>query len=132
MLSKLIPVFAGLVLGKEIYFKSLFLLKYLSKSASDFVPLKQITLKFLCLAIKSSGSFGATKAMIEIDKKAEKLQRLMNDEIGSITYKKWRQRYTEERAGHFHGIDQAQQRNNEAKWQKLLQFLVELTGTKDV
>lgn len=33
MLSKLMPVFAGLVLGKEIYLMSFFLSKYLSKSA---------------------------------------------------------------------------------------------------
>lgn len=63
MLSKLIPVFAGLVLGKEIYFKLLFLSKYLSKSASAFVPLKPITFKFLCPAMKSSKSFGSSSSI---------------------------------------------------------------------
>ncbi len=48
MLSKSIPVFAGLVLGKEIYFIPLFLSKYLSKSSCDFVPLNPIIFKFMC------------------------------------------------------------------------------------
>tara|TARA_R110002124_G_scaffold80533_1_gene213108 strand:+ start:1129 stop:1293 length:165 start_codon:yes stop_codon:yes gene_type:complete len=54
MLAKSIPVFAGLVLGKEIYVISESLLKYRSKSVSDLVPLNPIILKFLCPEIKPS------------------------------------------------------------------------------
>ena len=66
ILSKSMPVFAGLVLDNKIYFISLFLSKYLSKSACDLIPIKAIIFNFFCLKIKLSKSFGSSSLILSM------------------------------------------------------------------
>lgn len=74
-----------------------------------------------------------TKQLAEVNKKVDRLEeRLMNDEIDGITYKKWLQKYSMERALLSDALLKATINVTDNKWKRIEALLPELTSLKNI
>ncbi|WP_312788848.1 recombinase family protein [Sphingobacterium sp.] len=73
------------------------------------------------------------RQLAELDKKLDRLEeKLINDEIDSATYKKWMNRYSQDKAVITNEIEQAINNSEENKMTKLINLLPKLKSLKDV
>lgn len=65
--------------------------------------------------------------LLELNTKIDKLEeKLMNEEIEGVTYKKWYRKYVQERA-HIQSVIDGLNRNNDGKWERFTELIPYLT-----
>jgi site-specific DNA recombinase len=91
--------------------------------------------KFLLESTKQSAGVveERTKQLADVNKKVDRLEeRLMNDEIDGVTYKKWLQKYSQDRALLSDALIKASLGTTESKWNKIQQLIPHLTSLKSI
>lgn len=73
------------------------------------------------------------KQLVDIEQKVDKLEgRLMNDEIDAVTYKKWLDKYRQEKAVIVDEIESLNDNSRSDKFEKLNHLLPKLSNLKDI